>query len=366
MNIGINLRAYDRKGGIGIYSRNIVRNIVNIDHNNHYVLFFNKESHLDSDHNIDNVDEVYLPETNVFVWDQILIPRMIKKYDIDIIFNTKFTVPIQTKAKSVMALHGASWYTNPEFYTRLDVLYVRSIMPIYCRKADFLISNSFCTTNDYIKYLNINKNKIKTVHLAAGKEFIPVTDESKLNFITKKYNLPDKFIMTVTSYEDKRKNFKTLLKAFENCYKDLNIKLLVVGKNCDRYINDFKLKEKNLLDFIHFPGWVDQKDLPAIYSLAKAFLFPSVYEEFGIPIVEAMSCGCPVVASNTGALSELSEGAAILCDPLDDKQFSKGIFDILTSEEIMENCRKKGLIKAKNYSWSNTAKQTIDIFNKLV
>jgi len=366
MNIGIMLRAYDRQGGIGIYSRNIVKHLLIIDKENHYVLFYNNENHLGTYDNLNNVDEVYVAEKNILVWDQILIPRLIKKWNIDLIFNTKFTVPLLTKAKSIMALHGASWYTNPEFYTKFDVLYVRSMMPIYCRKADFLISNSHLTTNDYVKYLNINKNKIATVHLAAGKEFMPVSDQKILNDITQKYNLSDNFILTVTSYEDKRKNFKTLLLAFEDCYKDLNIKLLVIGKDCNRYINDFKLKEKGLLNFIHFPGWVDQKDLPAIYSLAKAFIFPSVYEEFGIPIVEAMACGCPVVASNTGALPELSEGAAILCDPFDDKQFSKGIYDILTSKDIMENCRRNGIEKVKNFSWPNSAKQTIDIFNKFL
>ena len=253
MNIGIMLRAYDRKGGIGIYSRNIVKHLLEYDKINHYVLFYNNESHLGTYGNIFNVDEVYVPGKNVLVWDQISIPRLIKKWNIDLIFNTKFTMPLLTKVKSIMVLHGASWYTNPEFYTKLDVLYVRSIMPIYCRKADFLISNSQLTTNDYVKYLNINKNKIATVHLAAGKEFMPVTDEINLNYVTEKYNLSENFILTVTSYENNRKNFKTLLKAFENCYKDLNIKLLVIGKDCDRYINDFKLKGKRFIEFYSFP-----------------------------------------------------------------------------------------------------------------
>ena len=208
----------------------------------------------------------------------------LKKYSIDLIFNTKFTVPIFTKSKTIMALHGSSWYTNPEFYNKFDILYVHAMMPVYCHKADFMISNSNLTTEDYIKYLHIDNNKIATVPLAAGEEFVPVTDQEELKKIRNNYNLPENFILTVTSYENKRKNFKTLLKAFENCRKEVNdLHLVVIGKDCFRYIEDFNLNERGLSKYIHFPGWVEQKDLPSIYSLAKVFVFPSVYEEFGIP-----------------------------------------------------------------------------------
>ena len=108
------------------------------------------------------------------------------------------------------------------------------------------------------------------------------------------------------------------------------------------------------------------KDLPAIYTLAKAFVFPSVYEEFGIPVVEAMSCGCPVVASNTGAIPELSKGAAILCPPFEDRQFSKEIRYILKSKDKWDNCRKNGLERAKSFSWINSAKQIVEIFNRFI
>ena len=101
-----------------------------------------------------------------------------------------------------------------------------------------------------------------------------------------------------------------------------------------------------------------------MYSLAKVYVFPSVYEEFGIPILEAMSCGCPVVASNTGAIPELAEGAGILCDPFDDKQFSDGISSILNSKEVEQSYRRKGLEKAKSFSWGKTARETLEILNR--
>ena len=341
MNIGIVLRAYDRFGGIGIYSKNITKHLLKIDNYNHYILIYNNRNHIGSFKNFENVSEISIPSGNTLLWDQWKLVESLKGQHVDLIFNTKFTVPIFTRSKTVMALHGSSWYTNPEFYNKFDILYVHAMMPIYCHKADFLISNSDLTTFDYIKYLHIESTKISTVRLAAGEEFVPIVEQQTLNNIKDKYNLPDNFILTVTSYENKRKNFITLLKAFENCRKELNdIELVVVGKDCYKYINDFRLNEKGLLKYIHFTGWIDQKDLPVIYSLAKIYAFPSVYEEFGIPILEAMSCGCPVVASNTGAIPELAEGAGSLCDPFNVKQFSDGICSILTSKEVERNCQK--------------------------
>ena len=245
MNIGVALRAYDRFGGIGIYSRNIVKHLLKIDKNNHYIFIYNNIEHIGTFKDYENVTEISIPSTNILMWDQLKLVETLKKYSVDLIFNTKFTVPIFTKSKTIMALHGSSWYTNPEFYNKFDILYVHLMMPIYCHKADFMISNSNLTTEDYIKYLHIDNNKITTVPLAAGEEFVPVTDQEELKNVKNKYNLPDNFILTVTSYENKRKNFNTLLKAFENCRKEVNdLHLVVVGKDCFRYIKDFKLNER--------------------------------------------------------------------------------------------------------------------------
>ena len=364
MNIAVALRAYDRFGGIGIYSRNIVKHLLKIDKNNHYILVYNNNKHIDTYKNYENVSEICVPSTNAFFWDQWDLRKALKKWSIDLVFNTKFSVPLFTKAKTIMALHGSSWYTNPEFYSKFDILYVHTMMPVYCKKANFLISNSNLTTKDYIKYLNVDESKIATVPLAAGEEFTLIYDPQILDDIKNKYKLPENFILTVTSYEQKRKNFKTLLKAFENTLSKIGIELVVVGKNCDKYIDDFNLRERGLMNYIHFPGWVEQADLPAFYNLAKAYIFPSVYEEFGIPVLEAMACGCPVVASNTGAIPEITNGSAILCAPFDDEGFTKGIIDIVTSQIISEDLRLKGLERVKHYSWFKTANKTLEIFNQ--
>ena len=137
-----------------------------------------------------------------------------------------------------MALHGSSWYTNPEFDSKLDILYVHAMMPVYCHEANFLISNSSLTTNDYIKYLHVNETKIATVPLAAGEEFVPIKDRQVLDDIKNKYKFPDNFILTLTSYEEKRKNFYEIQKQHNN------VLLLIVGSGENlTYSCDSKLKE---------------------------------------------------------------------------------------------------------------------------
>lgn len=364
MRIGMMLRAHDRPGGIGIYSRNIVKHLIGLDKENEYVLLYNNKDHIGTYNHLDNVTEIYIPSANQLLWDQWYALRALKKNNVDIIFNTKFSVPLFTKIKKIMVLHGSSWFVHPELYNKLDILYVKTMMPIYCKAADFLVSNSGLTTNDFINLVGIPSKKVETVHLAAGNEFVPISDENTLSKIRQKYKLPERFILTVTSY-DPRKNFSTLLKAFELCNNKTDLDLVVVGKNCHKYGEDFDIKGMGLNDRIHFTGWIEQSDLPALYSLALAYVFPSVYEEFGIPVVEAISCGCPVISSNTGAIPELLGDAAMLCDPFDYLSIADNIETIANSTTEEEKYKSLGLKRSELFSWDKAARKTIDILEAI-
>ncbi len=365
MRIAIMLRAYDRPGGIGIYCRNIVKHLLAHDQKNDYVLLYSNEKHVGTYNHLENVEEMYLPSKNLFFWDQWQVPQVVKSKKIDLLFNTKFSLPFLSKATKMMVLHGASWFVKPELYPKLDILYVRLAMPIYCRIADFLISNSDLTTNDFKNILKVPNAKIETVRLSFADYFVPVEESGKLDAICVKYSLPERFIVTVTSY-DPRKNFATLLAAFAKCREQEDVKLVMVGKDCHKYANDYDLETNDLKSHIIFTGWADQEDLPAIYSLASVFAFPSVYEEFGIPVVEAMACGCPVVSSNTGAIPELTKGAALLADPFDAETMAGNCLQILQSAEREQECREKGLERASHFSWDKAALETLDIFSRFV
>jgi len=366
MRIAIMLRAYDRPGGIGIYCQNIVKHLLRIDGNNEYILIFNKNSHIGTYSDFPNVRECYVPAANPVIWDQLLVPRVLRQESVDLVLNTKFSVPLLSSAKKIMVLHGAAWAYHPEWWGKFDVLYTKLMMPVYCRAADFLISNSDLTTKDHIRLMKVVPGKIRTVRLAQGESFVPVDDEDVLNAVHARYGLPEQFILTVTSYEPKRKNFETVIRSFSELYSQHpQVHLVVAGKNCERYANDFDLNQFGITKSCHFPGWVDQADLPALYSLASAYLFPSVYEEFGIPVVEAMACGCPVVASDTGAIPELTGGAALLAPPMDYQRMAQHLDSLLSNAEIAADFRRRGIARARDFSWEKAAVETLEILERV-
>lgn len=364
IHIGIMLRAYDRPGGIGIYSQNIVNYILRIDRENQYFLFYNNKKHIGTYGNLRNVKEVYVPDANPIIWDQIKIPRLIRKYGIDLIFNTKFTVPLRTKAKKVMALHGATWFVHPEIYKKYDLFYVNRAMRLYCNKADFLISNSNLTTNDHYRILNVPLEKMETVYFAAGKEFRVIDEADILNQIKEKYKLPERFVLTVTSY-DPGKNFGVLLDAFAEARKKEDVHLVVVGKNCYKYGEDYDLRSRKIDDSVHFTGWIEHSELPVFYNLAEVYLFPSIFETFGIPVLESMACGCPVIASNSGAIPELAADAAILINPQNTAEIAEKLLMLLQNPLVAGSYRSKGLEHVKQFSWENAAYQTLKIFREI-
>jgi glycosyltransferase involved in cell wall biosynthesis len=366
MRIGIMLRAYDRPGGIGVYSRNIVRHLLQLDQENQYLLLYNRPDHLGAYGHLPNVSERALPQANQVLWDQVLAPRELRRWGADLVFNTKFSLPLALKAKKVMALHGSTWYTHPHMYPWHDVAYVRLAMPVYCRAADFLISNSPLTTADYRRFLKVPPHKIATVLLAAGEHFRVVQDEELLAEVRRRHQLPARFILTVTSYEDRRKNFRGLLEAFQLCRRSHpDVSLVVAGKDCQRFAADFDLAGRGLEGAVVFPGWVAQEELPALYNLAEAFAFPSIYEEFGIPVVEAMSCGCPVAGANTGNIPYLVGEAGLLSDPRRPEELARNLEVILGSPAAAQSLTERGLQRARDFSWAQSARDTLAIFRQV-
>ena len=165
---------------------------------------------------------------------------------------------------------------------------------------------------------------------------------------------------------DPRKNFPTLFRAFTKCRDAGTLKLVAVGKDSWKYKLDCRIGESGFEDDVIFPGYVGHGDLPAFYNLAEAFIFPSVYEEFGIPLIEAMACGCPIVASNTGAIPEITVDAAILADPYDLDRMAQGINQLTQDADFRQTLIEKGLRYVKKYSWDNAAKETLDVLEQVL
>jgi glycosyltransferase involved in cell wall biosynthesis len=237
-------------------------------------------------------------------------------------------------------------------------------MPLYCKKAAGVISNSDLTTQDFIRIVGVNPEKVRTAHLAADDRFQPVEDQDVLAWTRQKYCLPERFILSVIKY-DPRKNFGNLIRAFQICHERVDCKLVVVGTGCEKYQEEYQLDNLGLSQDVHFLGWVEQEELPAIYTMADFLFFPSVYEEFGIPVCEALACGTPMVVSKTGALPEIAGEAGILVDPFNPLEMADALYRLWADCNLRQDKRGKALLRSREFSWEKCARETLAVLERV-
>jgi glycosyltransferase involved in cell wall biosynthesis len=364
MRIGIMLRPIDEKGGIGVYTRNITQELLDLDGENQYVLFYRTPSKLGTFARYENVQERLIHASRKAVWDQISIPRACAKEKVDVLFHPKFTVPVYAPCKSVMVLHGAGWFM-PEFqhfWSRSDLRTLNLTMPIYLRRASAVLSVSQLTTEIFNSKFHLPSGKIKTVYFAPARNFKRITDRKILERVRSKYSLPNRFIFTLSGYDrGDRKNFEGILRAFQIHHGRTNHKLVVAGKDCHKFKLRYGIPDTGFGSDILFPGWVDQEDLPAFYSLAELFLYPSNVEAFPIPITEALACETPIVTSNANGLIELVGEAALLVNPQDHYAIAEALSRILCSPELGAELSSKGAQRSKLFSWDKCARETLNV-----
>lgn len=370
MRIGIMLRSIDEKGGVGVYTRNIVKELLQLDKNNEYILFYANSSNLGLFSHRDNVKEVLVKARNKAMWDQIAIPRACRREKIDVIFHPKFTVPLIAPCKAVMVVHGADWLIpeQAQFYPWWDVNYMRMMLPLYFRRSSAVISVSQETTDNFNRILKLPAGKIQTIYFAPARNFKRVTDPVALEQVRSRYQLPSKFILTLTKRKGGgRKNLGQVFKAYA-CYHERTRKphkLVIGGRDCHLFREEYAIPKDGYGKDILFPGWIDQTDLPAVFSLADLYLYPSNLEAFPIPLTEAMACGTPILTSNVNGLKEIASDAALLIDPNDTEGIANNMARILSHSELRESLSRKGLERSSLFSWDLCAKSTLALLERV-
>ena len=362
------LRSLDEKGGIGVYTRYLVQELLEIDRKNSYVLFYRSSSNSGRFSQYANVTECLIRAPMKAFWDQVSIPYACWQKKIDVVLHPKFTVPLMAPCKTVMVLHGAGWFKNEakHFWNPLDLFYIHLAMPIYCKRASSIISVSQLTTDTFNKTLNLSDGKIKTVYFGPGRNFQRVQEQTKLQKVREKYRLPDRFILTLSGYDrGDRKNIEGILNGYKKYYGRTSRKLVIGGKDCYKFKQDYSIPDAGYGQGILFTGWIEQEDLPSVYSMADAFLYPSKHEAFPIPITEAMACGTPIITSNVNGLKEIAGDAALLIDPADTEEIANGMARILSDSELRESLSRKGLERSSLFSWDLCAKSTLALLERV-
>lgn len=365
LRIGLMLRAYDEKGGVGVYTRNLVEELLHLETAHQFVLYYQNPAHRGRFAHYANVTERVVRGRHKLYWDQIAIPWACWRDRLDVILHPKFTTPLLAPCHTVMVVHGADWFMPDQaiYYHWLDVAYIRAVMPYYFRKCAKVISVSQLTTDNFYQVLKLPPGKIETIYFGPARHFQPITDPAELARVRTKYSLPNSFILTLTKrLGDGRKNLGQLLAAYGLYHQQAAqpAPLVVGGKDCHLFYQEYRLDETNYGDDVRFPGWIDQADMPAVYSLATVYLYPSNLEAFPIPLTEAMACGTPIITSNVNGLVEIAGDAALLVDPQNPADIAAALQTVLADPIQQAALSTRGVARAPMFSWPTCAQKIMD------
>jgi len=373
MRIGFDAkRLYCNFTGLGNYSRSLLKNLGEFYSDNEYYLYTPEVKHC--------------PETNFFLensayqtyiaggllksfWRSYSIVDQLKKDNIQLYHGLSHELPInihKTNIRSIVSIHDLIFKVYPNTYRAFD----RSIYDLKfkysCNHADRIIAISKSTKDDIINYYNINPDKIDVVYQSCNPLYYKAQDTKKANAVLQQYKIPNEYLLSVGSVEE-RKNLKVIIKAYQGLPSDLRIPLVIVGRG-NQYKNEVKeLIKVNGIEKLVL--WIDylgnNQDLQAIYQNARALIYPSFYEGFGLPVVEALLSKTPVITSNTSSLPEAGGSDSIYIDPNNADELAAAIQKVLTDSRLRENMMDKGYLYAmENFAAEIVTRQMVESYNK--
>jgi glycosyltransferase involved in cell wall biosynthesis len=364
LRIAVPLKSYDPAwGGPGTYTEKIVKHLLQIDRENEYLLIIPRRAK-----RVDlplfskayaNVHEVHTRLRASLLWDQLIVPNIARQWRVDILFSPFQSLPVVGDFKKAMTVHGAERYTVPgvlDWKNHMKWLFMENFV---LRCADAVISVSHTMTRDFCTATKYPEDRVYTTYLGVDDDFSRIVDPALLEEVRRRYALPDPFVLFV-GHLFPNKNLGNLLRAFQLISMKIPHRLVIVGGRRWKYQDDLALIESlGTADRVQILGFVPRADLVLLYNAACCFVFPSFYESFGLAQLEAMACGCPVVASRTGALPEVAGDCAMFCDPHDPKSIGEAIVKLVRDEQLRQAYVEKGLARAKAFTWKRCAEETL-------
>lgn len=355
------------KTGVGQYLYHVLKCFIKIDNGNEYVLLNYKDNPSDLNLKIRKVDNClykYFSLESIHPW-HLLIPLKTRKDSFDLVFSpahipTFFSFScayVLTVCDIIPILFPRTCWFGKNIYYRLT-------LGKTLKSADRIIAISENTKNDLIKHFHVPADKISVVYLGVSNSYKRLSEEETKK-IRKKYNLNFPLILHVGDL-DWRKNILGLVEAFYSVKKkNMPHKLVLTGRRVPKEVSGM-IKSLNLEKDVLFTGYVPDEDLPGLYNTADLFVYPSIYEGFGLPPLEAMACGTPVITSNTSSFPEIVQNSGIMVDPHDVDGLSNRMLEVLKNENLRKDLSEKGLIRAKQFSWEKCAEEILKIFDNVI
>ncbi len=374
MRIGVEINWGHKPGGSRTVTKNVLKKLSVIDRENTYIVFSN--TFYPELKALNNIDQVVFscpsPSLHHF-WDQFvfphyLLPKYMKKMKIDLMHYTNNMISIIQPSHFVVTIHDLIPFTTPETQQLFHRIYQQKYMKYAARKSKLIVTVSNNSRNDITRILGVNPKRIRVIPLAVSEEFKVLQNEELKRRIRALYRLPEKFILNVGSIQP-GKNIGRLLEAFMRLKRESKFshKLVIVGRKA--WLTHEVLNAPNgsqLKDDVIFTGPVPQEHLPVLYNLAELFVYPSIYEGFGLPPLEAMACGIPVITSNCSSLPEVVGESAILVNPYSVDSITDAMIKVLSNPVLMSDLKKRGLKRLNKFSWEKTATQYLAVYKELL
>jgi glycosyltransferase involved in cell wall biosynthesis len=306
-------------------------------------------------------DYIIMKSNFLSITEQWELPLVLNKYKNEAIFHSpSFVSSPFIKCPTIMTIHDLNHLKFPEYYTRFHRYYYNYIVKPSALKAKKILTVSEFSKKEIVNWLNCESEKVVVTYNGIDENFKVINDNDKLRNIRTKYDLPEKFILYIGNLKP-HKNIANLIKAI----KKINQKIiLVINGKSNESLNKI-IMENHVENKIKFIGYVNDDDLPALYNLAELFIYPSLYEGFGLPPLEAMACGCPVITSNTSSLPEVVGDAGIMVNPYHVEEIARAIDLVLSNENLRREMIEKGLKQAQKFSWRKTAEETLKVYEEV-
>ncbi len=372
MRIGIEAQRIFRphKFGMDIVAIELIRQLQVSDSEDEYVIFVNPDADI-CIRETANCKIYYIKNKIYPVWEQLLLPRAVKRAKVDMVHCTSNTAPLRLNVPLVLTLHdvislepGAKYFMS--LYQEIGRIYRRWLIPKIVSKCSRLITVSHSEVPHICKKIPAAKGKISVIYNGLDQRFRP-TDEAERKKVRNKYQLPQQYIAFLGN-TDPRKNIHHVLLAYCVYLKHSRKKapLTILHFNESRLASLLhRLKITHIAPYIRTIGYLDFEDMPGFYSASDMFLFPSLREGFGMPVLEAMACGTPVITSDASSMPEIAGGAALLADPFNVDDIALNMLHLEESPETAEELRQKGLRRSKEFSWKTMAQQVSEVYKSV-
>jgi glycosyltransferase involved in cell wall biosynthesis len=374
MRVGIDAFPITNRSGTGYYAQKLMEFLGRADGENEYFLFcpMGYREYLEHAGMFDypnfHIVEVHARgQIAQSAWRQYGLPRQIRRFGIDVFHFPSFIASLRAGVPSVLTVHDLCFVLFPETFSRLRQPYYRYVIPRSITHCDAIIADSESTRNDILKHMKMVDGRVRTIHLGVDPVyFYHVADEHRRAELRRRYSLPADFILYVGTLEP-RKNIPRLVRAvaYGIVSKGLPHHLVIAGRKGWLYNEIFKeVRALNVSERVHFPGHVEPSELAVLYSMARALAYPSLYEGFGLPCLEAMSCATPVITSDRSSLPEVVGDSALIVDPLSVESIANALRQICSDDDYHRNLSGRSLKRARRFSWLTTAKKTVEVYTR--